>query len=453
MEAESDRPRSPEEPRKQSRIPAGRLERLGRIGWMAGEMALGGAVEGARRLAGAGAPSSVFLTGANARRLARRLSSLRGAAMKLGQLLSLEGDDFLPPEFAEALSVLRSDAHAMPEGQLRRALRQAWGRGWEARFRRFDLEPMAAASIGQVHYAETRDGRALALKVQYPGVARSIESDVDNLATAFRLARILPGDFDVSGVVEETKRQLRQESDYLAEAEHLRTYAALMADDPGWVVPGVHNDLTTETVLAMDFLPGLPLEDLCGPDHSDARRNRAAARLYELLFRELFGHRFVQTDPNFANYLWLPEEERIGLLDLGAARRFPDWVVEGYARLFRAGVDRDREAMARVAREIGFFPEDERPDRVEAVVDLLMLGTEPFRGPGAYDFGASDLADRLRSAGLELAFGKGFFRSPPPETLFLHRKLAGTFLLCARLRARVEVRPLLEPWIRERLAA
>jgi len=283
--------------------------------------------------------------------------------------------------------------------------------------------------------------------VQYPGVARSIESDVDNLATAFRMARILPGDFDVTGVVEEAKRQLRQEADYLAEAGHLRHYAELVGGETDWAVPRVHDDLTTRSVLAMDFLPGLPLEELCGPEHPAPRRDRAATRLYDLLFRELFEFGFLQTDPNFANYLWLPEEERIGLLDLGAARRFSRPLVEGYRRLFRAGLDMDRRAMAEVATEIGFFPAGERVDRVDGIVDLLMLGTEPFRARGRYDFAASDLAARIRAAGLDLAFGKGFFRSPPPETLFLHRKLAGTFLLCARLGARVEVRSRLEPWL------
>ncbi len=449
-----DEPNDARPPRRRARIPAGRLERLTRIGWMAGELALGGVAEGARRLAGADSSvSNVFLTEANAKRLASRLSSLRGAAMKLGQLLSLEGDDFLPPEFAAALSTLRADASAMPEAQLRRVLAGSWGKGWRERFRNFDEEPIAAASIGQVHYAEAADGRKLALKIQYPGVARSIESDVDNLATAFRLARIVPGDFDVDGVVEEAKRQLRQEVDYLAEAAHLRHYAELLGDAAEWVVPRVHHDLTTRTILAMDHLPGLPLEDLCGPEHPAERRNRAAERLYDLLFRELFEFRFVQTDPNFANYLWLPEAGCIGLLDLGAARAFPTPLVEGYRRLFRAGIDSDRRAMRDVAADIGFFPRAERADRIDAVVDLMLLGTEAFRARSAYDFSGSDLAARIRAVGLDLAFGKGFFRSPPPETLFLHRKLAGTFLLCARLGARVQLRDRIEPWLDAPLAA
>src|SRR5690606_11507044 len=136
----------------------------------------------------------------------------------LGQLLSLESADVLPPELTEALAILRESADTMPPTQVRRVLGRAYGRGWEARFRHFEWEPVAAASIGQVHEAITVDGRRLALKIQYPGVARSIDSDVDNVATLLRLARLLPVELDVRGLVAEAKRQLRQEADYRIEA-------------------------------------------------------------------------------------------------------------------------------------------------------------------------------------------------------------------------------------------
>ncbi len=258
---------------RRARIPSGRIERLARIGWLAGEVTLGGLAEGARRWFGSDTVErSIFVTHMNAQRLAKRLSSLRGAAMKLGQLLSLEGDDYLPPEITGALARLRADAHAMPDAQLRRVLGHALGKGWERRFREFGFDPVAAASIGQVHYAVANDGRELALKIQYPGVARSIDSDVDNLASLLRLSRLLPGAFDVSGLLTEAKRQLRQEADYHAEAAHLRRYRGLLADDPAFVVPGVHDDFTTPHVLAMDFVRGTPLDEV--GEISQAVRNR-----------------------------------------------------------------------------------------------------------------------------------------------------------------------------------
>ncbi len=443
------KPELTQKPRRRSRVPTGRLERIARIGWMAGEFALGGVAEGARRIVGRrdSSAASVFLTGTNARRLARRLSRMRGAAMKLGQLLSLEGDDLLPPEFAEALSILRSAADMMPASQVRRALGREYGRGWQSRFDHFDFEPIAAASIGQVHTAVAADGRELALKLQYPGVARSINSDVDNLATMLRVTHILPIDVDVSGVIAEAKRQLQQEADYLAEARHLRRYQELVADEPRVLVPRFHDDLTTSRVLAMDFVRGRPIEDVRGLEHSQDLRNAIGRCLQGLMFRELFEFGFMQTDPNFSNYLLVPETGQLALLDFGAAREIPRGLADLYTRLFRSAIARDRAGLRRVVMELEFAAAEERTHRVEGLLDLILLVCEPLRFRGEYDFGASDLASRARDAGFELAFRRGFLRPPPPPTIFLHRKLAGTFFLCARIRARVDTRALIEPFL------
>lgn len=430
--------------RRRSRVPTGRIERLARIGLLAGELAVGGVAEGVRRMAGAETDSGLFITQGNAERLARRLSGMRGAAMKLGQMLSMEGEDLLPPEVAEALGVLRADGDAMPETQLRRVLGRAWGKGWQERFSEFDWDPIAAASIGQVHRAVTREGQELALKIQYPGVAQSIASDVDNLAATLRLSRLLPPDTDLSELISEIKRQLRQEADYKQEAEHLRRYGALLDGDASFVVPAVHDEFTTAQVLAMDRLRGLPIEDLRGAEHDQARRDRAGASLFRLVLRELFSFHFVQTDPNLANYLWLPEEERIGLIDLGAAREVSDALAANYAELCRAGMARDRARLARVSSEIGFLPSGVSPDQREGMLDFVELVAEPFATPGVYDFAASNLPSRAREDATELAFGKGFRKPPPPETLFVQRKLGGTFLLCARLGARFDARSIVE---------
>ncbi len=432
--------------RRHSRVPVGRIERVARIGWLAGEIALGGAAESIRRLAGGarGASQSVFVSSGNAGRLARRLSSMRGAAMKLGQLLSMEAEDLLPAEVADALAVLRADGDSMPPAQLRGALREAYGHDWQTRFREFDFDPIAAASIGQVHRAVARDGRDLALKVQYPGVAESIESDVENLATALRISRILPRDADISDLIAEAKRGLQQEADYRREAQSLRRYAELLGGDREFAIPGVHDDLTTSGILAMDRVPGLPLEDLCGPEHSPELRDHAATALLGLVLRELFAFRFVQTDPNFANYLWIPEQERIGLLDLGAAREISTSLSCSYARLIRAGMRGDRQALGHVAVEMKLLPPDESAERRAALLDLLELATEPFRHRGPYDFGVSDLPLRAREAATRLAFRHGLRNPPPPDVLFVQRKIGGTFLLCARLRARVDARGLAE---------
>jgi predicted unusual protein kinase regulating ubiquinone biosynthesis (AarF/ABC1/UbiB family) len=434
--------------RKRSRVPAGRIERLARLGLLAAELAAGGALEGARRaLGGAADTASAFLSPANAKRLARRLSQLRGAAMKLGQLLSLESADILPPQFADALAALRASADTMPTSQLRRVLGREWGKGWEARFERFELEPIAAASIGQVHRARARDGRELALKIQYPGVARSIDSDVDNVAALLHASRILPIEIDVSGIIAEAKRQLRQEADYLAEAASLRRFAALLADEPALFVPRVHDDLTTKRGLAMDLASGVPIESLGEPGVPQARRDAIGALLQRLMFRELFEFRFVQTDPNFANYLVDPERDRLLLLDFGSTRDYEAAFVARYADLCRGVIRGDRAAVRDAAVAIGYLRRDDPEGRVAAAVDLMFLVCEPLVHAGPYDFARTTLALRTRDAGIDLAFEKRFLRAPPAETVFLHRKLAGTFLLSGRIRARVDVRAILEPLI------
>jgi predicted unusual protein kinase regulating ubiquinone biosynthesis (AarF/ABC1/UbiB family) len=437
-------------PERSSRVPTRRLERLARIGWMSGEFALGGVAEGVKRLIGSGASdASIFLSGASAERLARRLSRMRGAAMKIGQMLSLADEDLLPAEFAEALAVLRASADMMPTSQVRRTLLKEYGKEWKQRFRSFDFDPIAAASIGQVHTAVAANGRELALKIQYPGVAESIESDVDNLATALKGARILPLDLDLDGIIAETKHQLRQEADYHAEADFLRRYRALISDCGAFVVPEVHDDLTTTHILAMDRILGLPLEDLTGPEHPQELRDQVAASLLELVFRELFEFGLVQTDPNFSNYFLLPDGRTLGLLDFGATREIPPELSRQYKGLLRAVLDQDRAALRQASAEIGFLREDDSGPGTERFLDLVELVFEPLSFRGIYDFGASNLTIRARDAGLELALRHGFIRIPPPQTMFLNRKLDGTLMLCTRLRARVNARSLVEPFVGE----
>jgi predicted unusual protein kinase regulating ubiquinone biosynthesis (AarF/ABC1/UbiB family) len=419
------------------------------MGWMAGEFAVGGLAEGAKRLAGgvSANPSDLFLSAARARKLAGRLSEMRGAAMKLGQLLSLEGDDFLPPEFSEALAVLRATADTMPTAQVRRAMGRAFGKGWESRFREFEFEPLAAASIGQVHAAVTADGRDLALKIQYPGVARSIDSDINNLASLLKMTRILPVELDIREVIAEAKRQLKQEADYEREGRNLTRFRELVSDEPGIRVPRHHPDFSTSRVLAMDRMAGRPIEDLRSPEYPQSLRDEIGETLQRLMFRELFEFAFVQTDPNFANYLFVPEERALVLLDFGSVREFPAEFVENFKRIARGMVNRDREEIRAAAIAIGYLSGEEPAAKLDAVIDLMEMVGEPLRNQGVYDFETSELAARAREKGFDLVFREGFLRAPPPETIFLHRKLGGTFLLCGRIRARVDTASLIAPYL------
>ena len=432
--------------RRKSKVPTSRIGRLARMGYAAGEMAVGGATERIKRMAG-NVPEgavNVFLTAANAEKLARRLATMRGAAMKMGQVLSMEGADILPPEFTKALAILRDSANTMPESQVRKVLIREYGKDWESRFAHFEFEPVAAASIGQVHRAASKDGRDLALKIQYPGVAQSIDSDVDNMAMFMRMANILPVEIDIDGIVAEAKVQLNQEADYLVEAQYLRDYRELVSGDGEYLVPEVHEDLTTRHILAMDFVQGEPLESLGEEGVSQETRNRVGTLLERLMFRELFEFRTMQTDPNFANYLYRPEDGRIVLLDFGSTVTFKKSFTDKYSQIARALIEDDEDSIWRIAEDIGYLHPDDSPAHAGRIVELIKVICEPICQDREYDFAASKVTSRARDAGMELAWkSQGELRTPPPETVFLHRKLVGSFLVCARIKARLNVQELI----------
>jgi hypothetical protein len=155
----------------------------------------------------------------------------------------------------------------------------------------------------------------------------------------------------------------------------------------------------------------------------------------------------IQTDPNFANYLYNPSTRQLGLLDFGATRHYPASVTEGYRGLLDAALRADHAAMSESATSIGYFRKDINAHQRTAVIELFVLVTEPARIRGQYDFGASDLAARVRDSGMALCFDQGYRHTPPADAVFLHRKLGGLYLLAACLRAKVDVRMILERYL------
>ncbi|MDP2087017.1 MAG: AarF/ABC1/UbiB kinase family protein [Gemmobacter sp.] len=426
-------------------VPASRLSRLAHLGGLASRIAGTVAAGGAAQLARGQHPrlADLLLTPANARRVADQLAQMRGAAMKMGQLLSMDGGEMLPPELTQILARLRADADPMPGAQVKQVLTAAWGADWLHRFQRFDVRPLAAASIGQVHRAITRDGRDLAIKVQYPGVRRSIDSDVDNVAALLRLSGLVPRGLDLGPMLAEAKRQLHDEADYAREGRNLARFGTLLADRPAFVVPALHADLTTQGVLAMSFVEGGPVEDLTNAPQ--AERNRVMAQLIDLMFRELFEFHLMQTDPNFANYRYASATGRVILLDFGATRVLPADLVARYRDLLRAGLSGDRGRMRDAAIRMGFLGGD-APARMEhGMLAMFDMAMGPLRQGGVFDFGASDLAVRLRDAGLALAEDRAHVVIPPMDTLFVQRKFGGIFLLANRLKAQVDLRALIAP--------
>ena len=428
-------------------VPGSRLSRLMRFGGLASGVAGGMLAEGARQWVQGKRPgfSDLLLTSGNVHRVVEQLSQLRGAAMKVGQLLSMDAGDFLPREFSDIFSRLRCDAHPMPMSQLVAVLNDSWGKGWEGRFERFSFTPLAAASIGQVHVAKGKDGQRLAIKVQYPGVRESISGDVDNVATLLRMSGMLPKGMDVAPLLQEAKRQLQDEADYMKEAEHLRRFDQLLADSPEFLVPRAYAQFSTSNILVMSFIDGVALESL---EHApQAERDRIIMLLFGLFLREVFEFQYVQTDPNFANYRYQQGSGRMVLLDFGATRLYDRNTTEAYRRLLMAALHEDRAAITNAAMEVGYFQPETLPKHRAVLTDLITQACEPLRHQGAYDFATSDLAARLSDAGWELGADRDFWHTPPVDLLFLHRKVAGLYLLAAKLKARVNVRRLFEPYV------
>lgn len=423
-------------------IPSGRLSRLGQLGRLAGGVAGGMLAEGARRLASGERPriGDLVLTPGNAKRVADRLSHLRGAAMKLGQMISLDAGDLLPPELATILATLRNQAYRMPPTQLNAILKAEWGNDWRGRFRLFEASPIAAASIGQVHRATLPDGRMLAVKVQYPGVRESIAADVDNVATLLRVSGLLPRELDVAPLLAEAKRQLAEEADYNREGAQMTRFGQLLANDRDVVVPLLDEEFTTRNVLAMSFVEGQPIESLVAAPR--AVRDAVMTTLIRLVLREMFDFGVMQTDPNFANYRFQPDTGRLVLLDFGATRDVAAATALAYRRLLQAGLDEDRAGVRDAALAAGFLGASAvagHGERVDRMIDIILA---EMHRPGAFDFSDRRFVEALREPGMAIAADKAAWHVPPADILFVQRKISGTALLAARLEARVDVRAL-----------
>jgi len=425
-------------------VPTGRAARAARMGGLAGGVLGSAAAAGARQLMQGRKPTprDMFLTPSNAHRLTRELSQMRGAAMKMGQLLSLEAGDLLTPELAAVLRPLQAQAHFMPPAQLKQVLTKAWGADFTKRYRKFDVRPIAAASIGQVHRAQTHDGRYLAIKVQYPGIRDSIDSDLRNLASLLRVSGMMPRGLDLKPLLEDARAQLHEEADYEHEARSLRRFGELLKDDPDFIVPTVDDDLSSRDILAMTFIPSEPIDTLEDADHTT--RNRMAERLITLMMREVFEFHLVQSDPNFANFRWQPETGKLVLLDFGATRALsPDLVARSRA-ILRPSLDNDLPAIADALRNLGLLS-DALPEKTRAdILDIVEMANAPMLHPRGFNFGDTSLVAHLRDRGLALGRDRSIQHIPPTDVLYLQRKAAGLFLLATRLRAHINLRDLFQ---------
>jgi len=428
-------------------IPTSRLSRFTKLGSLASGVAANMLIDGTKSaLSGKGWDNkSLLLQPKNIEKLATQLAHLRGAAMKLGQLLSMDAGELLSPELTKLLALLRSDANPMPHKQLIAVLKQQWGDNWLERFSHIELRPFAAASIGQVHLAYQENGEKLAIKIQYPGIGKSVESDVDNVISLLNIARLIPKDLDIKPLVSEAKAQLLAEADYALEAHFITKYHNLLAEDKRFIVPKAYTEHNTNQILAMQYVKASPIEAL--NDLAQNEQNQVAAALIDLFFKEMFEFKLIQTDPNFANFHYQRESKKIVLFDFGATREISMQLSQAYLSLFKAGSENNRAGVLAAATQIGYFKDDIVDSYKNHVIDLFLMACEPLRVDGDFDFKNSTLANNIKNAGLELSAQSQQWHTPPVDALFIHRKLAGLYLIAAKLNAKINITALFKPYI------
>lgn len=417
---------------------------MSRIGGMAAGVAGNMAMNGLIQLGKGTRPQArdLLLTPGNIRRVADELAKMRGAAMKVGQLMSMDAGELLPPELAEIMARLRAEADFMPPKQLKVVLNEELEPGWLSRFAHFDVRPIAAASIGQVHRARMKDGREVAIKVQYPGIARSIDSDVANVGRLIKLSGLMPPGLELDPFLDEARAQLHDEADYVKEAGHLETFHMLLSHDKRFALPGFLPELSSPRVLAMDFIDSAPIEAV--EEMPQDVRDRVAHLLIELTLEELFRFNWMQTDPNFANYRHHPETQQIVLLDFGATRAISGELVDQYRALFQAGLSGGTDAeLTPPALDLGLLSEGLEPKYRDAILGMLRLVFAEVTQDAIFDFAGSDMFSRLQIMGEEMANDRVVLPPPPMDVLYIQRKFAGMFLLATRLKARVAMRDLL----------
>src|ERR1700722_463037 len=327
---------------------AGRVARFARVGVGAAGAA---AAIGANALRGGEGQDA-----RNARAVKEALGRLKGPLMKVAQMATTV-PDLLPPEFAEELAKLQSNAPPMAASFVRRRMAAELGPDWQSRFGSFDLTPAAAASLGQVHRATALDGRSLAVKLQYPDMQSAVETDLSQMRTVMAIGRQFFGSVDTREIAAEISERIREELDYAREAKSMALYGGFFAGRDDIAAPAPLNELSTGRLLTMTWLEGRGLMDFEGADQET--RNRIARLLFEAWWTPLIRIGVIHGDPHLGNYTFAGDEgggeaARLNLLDFGCIRIFPPSFIDGVLRLYRALIADDHEAQAEAYRVWGF---------------------------------------------------------------------------------------------------
>lgn len=396
--------------------------------------------------------------------LVKELGKLKGSVVKIGQIMATYGDYILPPEVVEALHSLEDDTPPLAWSAMEKVLKRELSEDILSELD-IDEQPIAAASLGQVHRARHREsGEALCIKIQYPGVDKTIDADFNAVLTLLKVSRLLDSTKSAEDWFSDIRNLLRKEVDYEQEKRDLDFVARQLADDPRYVVPKSFDRYCTMRVLTMSYEEGVSINSKELTQLPQARRNALGRSLLDVFLQELFDWQRMQTDPNFGNYRIQIDEQgendRIVLLDFGAMRLLAEPFASEFCNMMLAAQCRDKDAFIRYSINLGFMNAN-FPDKVlENFASIGMDIGEPLRAiddtvppqainaDGIYDWRRSDLPKRIVKRAVSASISK-YFALPPKDFLYVMRKLMGLYAMIALLDAQFNGDESMQRYLRE----